>query len=150
MIKKKDLSKLKNDVDNFIANNEERYAIISSFSEQILNFTEDTYHKIISFVEEHSSFFFKDHVNSILFISIIQKCSLSTWKKLEQIYDILLYFLPQLKNSNITDNDFITIYKSRFISINILYLKQIISIDSIVQESYHSNELFVYFLPEGT
>lgn len=143
-----EITHIKEKVDTFLLNNKERYDVISSFADQVLDITDDSYPSVIKFIEDHSKYFFDNKSSSVSFLWNIFQCGMRNWTKLEIIYDIIVHFLPQVKSNDITDEDILGLSQGEVVYLNFLFSKKILSIESIIQESHNSIVTFIYFLPE--
>ena len=139
---------VKLDVDDFIAKNTDKYEIISSFQDQINHITADTYQSTVQYIKNNSEVLFKNKESSLIFFYCLYHFSLYNYKQLELILDLAIEFSCEMRNNGLTDIDFIAICSYFINSLNYLFYKKLISIESIIQHSYQNKILFINFYPE--
>lgn len=137
-----------NNVDEFIDKNKTRYEIISSFQDQVNHITKDSFQSTVQFVKDNSEVFFKNKKSSLTFFYCLHHFSLYNYKQLELILDLALEFKTELQNSNLTDADMLDICCTFLNAVNYLFYINLISIETIIQQSNRNEILFINFYPE--
>lgn len=141
-------SHLTKNVGVFLAQNKERYEIISGFQDLLNNINKESYAKTIKYIKLNNETFFNTRESAILFLFNINYFTIFNYKQMELILDILCEFSAELKRIGIDEIDIIDMNKHLLCDINYLFQKKVISIQSIIQKSVYLEQLFINFWPE--
>lgn len=136
------------DVDSFISANKERYKTITYFQNLLSTITEETFPSIIEYVQDHNNFFFKDRESSIIFLSNISNFSIYNFHKFDLIQDVSIHFLKEITANGIDELDLIDFNLDMMYSLNYLYNKDVIHVESIYRKSIYNITIFINFFPE--
>ncbi|KAK8875450.1 hypothetical protein M9Y10_005616 [Tritrichomonas musculus] len=134
------------DTNEYLKINKKRYEIISAFQNQVNNITSETYPSIIKYVEDNSECFLKDNDTAVLFLRILNHFIQLKFKEIELIIDIGIYFSDKVKQCKITETDIIR--SASLTTINYLFMKNAISIETIIEKSKTDDLIFINFYPE--
>lgn len=136
------------DVESFLSLNEEKYKTIAIFQTFLNNITEETFPSIIQYIEDRKKFFFKDRESSIIFLSNIANFSIYNFQQFSLIQDVFIHFSNEIKSNGIDELDLIDFNIDMLCSLNYLYDKNMITVESLYQKSIFNDPLFINFFNE--
>ena len=136
------------DIDSFISSNEEKYKTITYFQNLLNNITKETVPTTIQYVEDHSNIFLKDRESALLFISSIVNFSIYNFQQFTLIQDVFIHFSNEVKQTGIDELDIIDLNIDMMYSLNYLYDKNVINIESIYRKSIYNISIFINFFHE--
>lgn len=135
-------------IKDYLSQNKEYHDATMLLFEHLEILSYDTYHETVNFILNYKNIFFKDHASGISFFQkLIEKAS-SNFKNFDIFLDICIDFVAEFKRLNLTENELINNCYEFKISIFYFFTKNFFSIQSIVENSFIDNFIFINFLPE--
>ena len=135
-------------INNYLSQNKEYHDATMLLFNHLEILSYDTYQDTVNFLLNYKNIFFKDHASGIFFFQKIIWEASNNFRNFEIFLDICIDFVTEFKRLKFTENELINNCSEFKISIFYFFTKNFFSIQSIVENSFIDNFIFINFLPE--